>query len=100
MRLSEITISLIKPCNGLIGFATLVLDESVYLGGIAIHRKLDGSGYRLLYPTRKSGNQNFNIFHPINRKAGEVIEQAIMAKLKDVMNRLDSDVGYDCADTA
>lgn len=100
MRVSEITISLIKPCNGLIGFATLVLDEAVYLGGIAIHRKLDGSGYRLLYPTRKSGNQNFNIFHPINRKAGEVIEQAIMAKLKDVMNRLDSDVGYDCADTA
>ena len=100
MRVSEVTVSLVKPHDGLVGFAALVIDDGIYLGGIAIHRKLDGSGFRLLYPTRKSGSQSFNIFHPINRDAGKVIEQAILAKLNDVMNRLDGDAGYNRADTA
>ncbi|MCB9981783.1 MAG: septation protein SpoVG family protein [Rhodospirillales bacterium] len=95
MKISEVNIILIKPRNGLIGFASLVINDALYLGSIGIHQKLNGNGYRLTYPTKKTGTNNMDIFHPINREAGKAIETAILTKLNDVMNRLD-DVGYDC----
>ena len=95
MKISEVNIILIKPRNGLIGFASLVINDALYLGSIGIHQKLNGNGYRLTYPTKKTGANNMDIFHPINREAGKAIETAIFNKLNDVMSRLD-DVGYDC----
>lgn len=95
MKISEVNIILIKPRNGLIGFASLVINEALYLGSIGIHQKLNGNGYRLTYPTKKTGTNNMDIFHPINHEAGKAIETAIFNKLNDVMNRLD-DAGYDC----
>lgn len=99
MKISEIQINLIKPKDGLIGFATLILNDDFYLSGIGIHRKLTGGGYRLTYPTRKSGNRDFEIFHPINRNAGQQIEAAIFTRLNDVLKTLEnSDAGYSRAD--
>lgn len=99
MKISEIQINLIKPKDGLIGFATLILNDDFYLSGIGIHRKLTGDGYRLTYPTRKSGNRDFEIFHPINRNAGQQIETAIFTRLNDVLKNLEnSDAGYSRAD--
>lgn len=95
MKISEVNIILIKRRNGLIGFASLVINDALYLGSIGVHQKLNGNGYRLTYPTKKTGANNMDIFHPINREAGKAIETAIFNKLNDVMNRLD-DVGYDC----
>lgn len=86
-QISEIQISFIKPQNGLIGFASFVLNNSLYLSGVGIHKKLTGEGYRLTYPTRKVGQQQNNIFNPINRTLGKEIEQAILAKLNDVMEK-------------
>lgn len=101
MKISEVQINLIKPKDGLIGFATLILNDDFYLSGIGIHRKLTGSGYRLTYPTRKSGNRDFELFHPINRNAGQQIEMAIFTRLNDVLKTLEnSDAGYSRADTA
>lgn len=95
MKINAVNIILIKPRNGLIGFASLVINDALYLGSIGIHQKLNGSGYRLTYPTKKTGANTIDIFHPINHEAGKAIEAAIFNKLNDVMNRLD-DVGYDC----
>lgn len=100
MQISEVNIHLIKPQGGLIAFASLIVDDSLFLSGIGIHCKLDGCGYRLTYPTRKAGQQSFEVFHPINRATGMEIERAVFAALKDVLNRLDSDAGYDSADAA
>ena len=38
----------------------------------------------MTYPTRKSTNGNFNIFHPINREVAEEIEKVIISKFEDV----------------
>lgn len=86
-EVSEIQISFIKPKDGLIGFASLVLNGAFYLSGIGIHSKLDGSGHRLTYPTRKAGDQQVHLFHPINKNAAKRIEQAILAKLNEVMDK-------------
>ena len=88
MQITEIQIELIKPNNGLIGFASVVVDGNIYLSSIAIHKKLNLSGYRLTYPSKGK----FAIFHPIHKEASNQIEQAIFAKLKDVMKKVKSDV--------
>ena len=47
MQATEVDIAFVKPKDGLIALATVVLDDQLYLMGIAIHSKLVGSGYRL-----------------------------------------------------
>ncbi len=94
--ISEIQIQLTKPHDGIIGFASCLIESSLYIGGIAIHTKLDGSGYRLTYPTRKSGNHSFPLFHPINAPFAKQLEQAVFSKLKEVMTK--SYDRHDCFD--
>lgn len=88
MKISEVQIDFIKPNNGLIGFASFVVDGSFYISSIAIHTKLNGDGYRLTYPSKGS----FTIFHPLNKSASLEIEAAIFRKLKDVMNKVNRNV--------
>jgi DNA-binding cell septation regulator SpoVG len=90
MRVTEVDIAFVKPKDGLIAFASVVLDDELYLSGIAIHSKLVGSGYRLTYPTRKVGETQFSLFHPIRKPVGLAIEQAIVEKLKNVMSKRDA----------
>jgi len=84
MKISEIQIEFIKPRDGLIGFASFVIDENIYISSVAIHAKLNGDGYRLTYPSKG----NFTICHPINKQASQEIETAIFGKLKNVMNKV------------
>jgi hypothetical protein len=64
MQVTEVDIVFVKPKDGLIAFASVVLDDQLYLSGIAVHSKLVGSDYRLTYPTRKIGDTQFSLFHP------------------------------------
>ena len=84
MNITEVQIELIKPKNGLIGFASLVIDANIYLSGIAIHSKLEGTGYRLTYPSKGK----FTLYHPINKQTSKAIEAAIFSKLNDVMKKV------------
>ena len=86
MIISEIKIQLIRPNDGLIGFASIVINECLYLGCIGIHRKLAG-GHRLTFP-KKDG---FDICYPINQRTSQMIETAIFEKLESVMKRTEND---------
>jgi DNA-binding cell septation regulator SpoVG len=88
MNISEVQIELIKPHNGLIGFASFVIDNSIYISSVAIHSKLNGEGYRLTYPTKG----NFTICHPINKNTSLEIETAVFKKLKEVMKKVKNNV--------
>ncbi len=85
ISISEVKISLIKPQEGLIGFASLVINESIYLSSIGIHRKLGTNDFRLTYPTKKDG---LNLFHPIIKEASRQIEEAIFQEVKSVMSKV------------
>ena len=89
MKISEISIDLVKPKDGLIGFASLVIEESIYLGNIGIVKRLDEDTFRLTYPTRKIGDKSFNIYYPINKEAGKKIEKAVTKRLKEVLKKND-----------
>ena len=84
-RLSEIQIIPIKPQNGLVGFASFVLDDNLYLGSIGIMTRPQG-GYRLTYPSKKVGLRNLNIYYPINKDFAQEVESAVISKFEDVMN--------------
>lgn len=83
-KLTEITITPIKPSFGLIAFASLVVDENWYLGSIAIYSRLNG-GYRLVYPTKKIGDKSLNIFHPINREIAEFVEAEVIKEYQRII---------------
>jgi stage V sporulation protein G len=85
LKITEIQIIPIKPNNGLVAFASVVVEGNLYLGSIGIHSRIDGSGYRLTYPTKPIGGRDLNIYHPINKNASEALEKAIISKYKEVM---------------
>lgn len=68
------------PMNGLVAFASCIINAKLFIGSIAIHEKLDGSGLRLTYPTKKAGSQNLTIFHPLEPNLSKAMEQAIFAE--------------------
>ena len=86
LKISEIQVIPVKPNEGLIGFASFVLDERYYVGSVAIYTKLDGSGYRLVYPTKMVGTRNLNVFHPINGEVGKIIDEAVINKINEIFN--------------
>ena len=86
MHITEVNIIPIKPQDGLIAFASVVVNESLYLSSIAIYTRLDGS-YRLLYPTKKLGERLVNLFHPISRETSRQIEDAIFKKCYEIFER-------------
>lgn len=97
MKVQEVSIAVVKPNNGLIGFASVVIDDGIYLSSIAIYTKLDGT-YRILYPTKLLGNKSLGVFYPINRAAGKSIEQAIFKKCKEVFEGCNKNDRYNKAE--
>lgn len=80
ITIDNIRIFPVQPQNGLVAFASAILNNGIYIGSIAIHEKRDKSGYRLTYPTRKSNGKDLNIFHPISPECSETLEKAIIAQ--------------------
>src|SRR5665811_1359209 len=93
MTISEVNITPVKPIDGLVAFASCVIDSQLYVGSMGVHKLLDGSGYRITYPTKKIGLRQLNFFHPVTKETGRLIEQAIVAKCVELFER--SDEQYD-----
>jgi len=87
MKITEIQIIPIKPREGLVAFASIVVENSLYLGSLGVHTRLDGSGYRITYPTKKIGDKNINIYHPINRETSKAIEEAIILEAEKILTQ-------------
>jgi stage V sporulation protein G len=81
-KISEIEIIPIKPQKGLCAFANFVIDQKFFVSSVAIHSKIDGTGFRLTYPQKNK----LNLFHPINRETSKTIEDAVISEFKNVMN--------------
>lgn len=82
-KISDIQIVPIRPKDGLVAFASIVLDDKLYVGSIGIYTKIDG-GYRITYPTKKLGDTNIPIVHPISKECGEAIKNEIINKFNEL----------------
>lgn len=87
MQVSEVQLVPVKPDNGLIAFASCVVNNGLYLGSIGVFTRRDGSGYRLVYPTKKIGQQNLHYFHPVSRQAAQAIEDAVFPRVRELFGR-------------
>ena len=86
--ISEIQIIPIKPQNGLVGFASCVINNQFYVGNIALYSSPSSKeGFRLVFPAKKlSSGQMVDCFHPITKEAGELITMAIINKYVELMD--------------
>ncbi|MCL6505911.1 MAG: SpoVG family protein [Bryobacteraceae bacterium] len=80
---SEVKIRLVDEGNdGLVGWASCVVNGALYLNNIAIRRDRNGA-FVLTYPCKRSrSDQKYFYFNPITREAKRVIDEAILGKLK------------------
>lgn len=85
LKISEVNITPIKPSDGLIAFASFVIDDALYCGSVGIFTRSNG-GYRLVYPTKQVAGRQLDIFHPISTATGRLIEQEVVTKYEEVMN--------------
>ncbi len=91
--ITEILIHPLKGRGGLVAIASLVMDNKIYLGGIGVYTKLSG-GYRLTFPTRSlktnprriSEEREVNIYYPINKEFGLMIEASIIEEYERLIN--------------
>ena len=85
---SEVQIVPVKANNGLIGFASFVLYETVYCGSVGIFSRPNGNGYRLVYPTRKMIGRDIDVYYPINRQVGKAIEELLWTIIPKTSNAM------------
>lgn len=86
MRITEVEITPIKPQNGLVAFASCLIDGWLYLGSIGVMTRLSG-GYRITFPTKNVGGKFLNLYHPVDKTSSEKLEEAIVASYENVMRK-------------
>ncbi len=88
-EISEIQVIPIKPKEGLVAFASCIINNALYIGNIAIYTSPSTqSGFRLIYPVKILPNgKEINCVHPINKEAGELISKAIIKKFREVASK-------------
>jgi DNA-binding cell septation regulator SpoVG len=91
IAVSQIQIVLVKPLNGLVGFASCIIDNQFYVGNIAIYTSPSSQdGFRLVFPQKKlSSGQVIDCFHPINKDAERQVTLAIVKRYIELMDNFD-----------
>jgi DNA-binding cell septation regulator SpoVG len=85
MKVKKVEIVPIKPHEGLLAFASVEIDGQFYIGSIGVHKRRDGRGYRITFPTRKVGDHQLAICHPTTPDLSKEIESAITSKAEEVL---------------
>lgn len=86
---SEIQIIPVKFKDGLVSFASCVINNQFYLGNIAIYTSPSSpDGFRLVYPSKSLNGQQLSIMHPITKEAGLIIQKQIVERYIKLMEDL------------
>lgn len=87
--ISEIQIMPVKPKDGLVAFASCVVNNQFYLGNIAIYTSPSSNdGFRLVYPLKILPNgKQIHCAHPISKQAGEAVHAAIIYKYQELLEK-------------
>jgi len=86
VKVNEIELIPVKFQEGLTFFANFILDEKYFLGNVAIYRLKDGSGFRLVYPTKKLTNGTQTpIFYPISKDIGQAIQDKVSLEAEKLL---------------
>jgi len=81
MEITKLNIKKITPDKGLIGFCSFIIDNSLFLGNIAIFTNKNREGYRLIFPEKKVNDDSIKIFYPLNTDFYFKLEKAVNDEL-------------------
>ncbi len=92
--ISEIQIIPVRPKEGLVAFASFVINNQFYIGNIAIYTSpASPDGLRLVYPTRVLGNgKNVAIVFPVNQATGFSVQGSIVERYLRLVEKLSKGV--------
>ncbi len=82
MEITQVTIKRVVPKDGLIGFASFVLDNKLFFGNIGVFSRLNKDTYRLIFPEKRINNKSVPLFHPITKEYYFELEEIINEELK------------------
>ncbi len=90
LDINEINILPVKPQNGLVAFASFVINNQIYIGNIAVYSSFTTEdGFRLVYPDKVLPNgKRISCVHPISRDAGESIKRAVVARYLELAGKV------------
>ena len=90
LKIDEIQITPVKSKDGLVAFASCVLNNQFYLGNVAVYSSPSSpDGYRLVYPVKTLSNgRTIPCVHPITRDAGNAIQNAVIVEYKKLMEKV------------
>ena len=90
IKISEVRVTPVKQNNGLVGFASAIINNRIYVGCIGIYTSLTSpNGFRLVYPTKLLSNgTNISICHPITKEAGLLIQEVIVSEYLKLIEEL------------
>lgn len=87
--ISEINIEPISNKEGLIGFASFVINNDFKICNVAIHTcPSHSTGIRLVFPQKEYNGLRLNTIYPIHQVVYEICVVAIANTYKDLMQRL------------
>jgi DNA-binding cell septation regulator SpoVG len=89
ISVSDVQIFPIRPKNGLIAFASCIINGAIYIGNIALFTSFTNPlGFRLAYPNKRLPNgQDTCCAHPITKEAGLAISKAIIEKYRQISTK-------------
>ena len=84
-EISQVEIIPFRPRNGLLGFASCIINNQFFIGDIAFFSRPAG-GIRLGFPEKKLSNgAKVDIFKPLTSNVDAVIESAVMERYEQLM---------------
>ena len=88
--IKEIQIIPIRAKDGLVAFASAVINNQFYIGNLAIYTSLSSpDGFRLVYPSKTLSNgTKLDIVYPINQETGSVIQKRIVEEYLKLIENL------------
>lgn len=85
--ISEVHVKIIRERNGLVAIASIVVETpkgKLFVSSIGLYEKR-GGGYRLTYPTKKSGSSELQIFNPLTNALHKEIEDKIILEYENLL---------------
>jgi DNA-binding cell septation regulator SpoVG len=85
LEVSQVSLRIVEDgTDGLVAWASCILGDAIKLDSIAVRRSHNGSLY-LSYPgKRTAGGSTFHYHHPISREAADLVERAIMSRIREL----------------
>ena len=84
MQITKVQVRKIVPKDGLVGFASFVIEDSLYVGNIGVFSRLNKDNFRLIFPEKKVNDKKIPIFYPLTTKLYFELEDMVNNEIKEI----------------